>query len=240
MVEPLASPGTPISTITLSRGTGGLDQDGVAGDEGILVVLVPQDEDLSAIKIPGTASILLTEITSDGVKIPFTSWEVSSSAMRASWQSGLFGSGYHLKLRWASNPTQTRVRISVQFRTLDGRVLETDKDISIRPTVMNGMPAISSVTSPQNTLTVQPQPLGFQQQQGPIVVPKAPIPQVSTLQYPQPNLGPYGPPVSIDAPSSAMDGPLLPVPMPVLQGTSQRISHSAPIELYQPIPSPPE
>ncbi len=42
----------PVKEIVLARGTGGVDEDGVPGDEGLMVVVVPKDEDGAAVKVP--------------------------------------------------------------------------------------------------------------------------------------------------------------------------------------------
>ena len=42
-----------IREITLGRGTGGVDDDGVPDDEALMVVIVPTDEDRSPVKVPG-------------------------------------------------------------------------------------------------------------------------------------------------------------------------------------------
>ena len=163
------SPGMPIKSIEIGRGTGGVDEDGITGDEGVQIVVVPRDEDRAAIKLPGTLSVSVYEITPDGLKVPFTTWDVSSIALRGTWQSGLFGSGYHVRLRFRNQPTQNKLRLVVQFRTLDGRVLEADREIAIRVVQMAS--------------------------QQPIMI----SPMVSPMMvYPQPDLGRIGPPLTLD------------------------------------------
>src|SRR5207248_1589277 len=49
--------GCSIREITLARGTGGVDDDAIPGDEYLMVVIVPTDEDRSPIKAPGRVSI---------------------------------------------------------------------------------------------------------------------------------------------------------------------------------------
>src|SRR5262249_22189675 len=60
---PQAMMGGLIKQITLGRGTGGVDDDGLPGDEGLQVVIVPQDIDGSAVKVPGNVVVLAYEVT---------------------------------------------------------------------------------------------------------------------------------------------------------------------------------
>jgi len=191
------SPGMPIKNIEIGRGTGGVDEDNITGDEGVQIVVVPRDEDRTAIKLPGTLTVSVYEVTPDGLKVPFTTWDVSSSALRGTWQSGLFGSGYHVRLRFRNQPTQNKLRLVVQFRTLDGRVLEADREISIRVVQMASQ-----------------QPIFI----NPTITPM--------MVFPQPDLGPIGPPLTVDP-------TLLPQPNPV---PTKRTSNAPPVELLSPIP----
>src|SRR4029453_13933546 len=50
---PVTARSNMVKEVQLGRGTGGLDQDGLPGDEALLIVLVPKDVDGSAIKAPG-------------------------------------------------------------------------------------------------------------------------------------------------------------------------------------------
>src|SRR4029453_7674189 len=66
----------PVKEITISRGTGGVDEDGAPGDEGLLVVISPKDEDGSAVKVPARALVAAWEITPAGLKTPIGSWSI--------------------------------------------------------------------------------------------------------------------------------------------------------------------
>lgn len=122
-----------VKTITLGRGTGGVDDDGLPGDEALQVVIVPQDTDGSALKVPGNAVVLSYEITPEGLKVPLNRWEVSSSQLQRSWRSGLFTTGYFVSLPWKSWPSNEKMRVVVQFATLpNNRPFEAEKDIHVK------------------------------------------------------------------------------------------------------------
>jgi hypothetical protein len=123
----------PVKDITLARGTGSLDEDGVPGSEGLMVVVVPRDEDGSPVKVPARLQVAAWEISPAGLKTPIGEWSVSVEQVRPTWRSGFISTGYFVPLRWQTIPTTEKVRIAVRLTTLDGRAFETDKDIFVRP-----------------------------------------------------------------------------------------------------------
>lgn len=118
--------------ITLGRGTGGVDNDRLPGDEALQVILEPRDTDDHIIKAPGTLYVLAVEINSQGIKTPISSWTVTPEQLRHSWKQGLLSTGYSLILPWKGFPQTENVRVVGRLVTADGRAYETDKDIKVR------------------------------------------------------------------------------------------------------------
>jgi hypothetical protein len=123
----------PVKEIAIGRGTGGIDDDGVPGDEGLLVVVVPKDEDGSAVKVPARALVAAWEITPAGLKNPIGSWNISADKLRPMWKSGLISTGYFIAVPWQTPPSMDRVRVAVRLITTDGRAFEADRDVNVRP-----------------------------------------------------------------------------------------------------------
>jgi hypothetical protein len=130
-----------IREIAIGRGTGGVDDDAIPGDEYLMVVIVPTDEDKSPIKVPARASIAAWEFGPDGIKRRIGVWELSPEQLRSTWKQGLLATGYFVPLQWQTCPTVSRVRVAARLTTLDGRMYEADRDISVKPQ----MPAIQSL-----------------------------------------------------------------------------------------------
>ena len=122
-----------IREIALARGTGGVDDDAIPGDEYLMVVIVPTDEDKSAVKAAGRATIGAWEYGPDGLKRLIGTWEVSAEQLRSTWKSGLLATGYFVPLQWQHFPTTSKVRVAVRLTSTDGRMYEADRDISVRP-----------------------------------------------------------------------------------------------------------
>jgi hypothetical protein len=121
-----------LKRIVLGRLTGGQDTDKKSGDDALLLVVEPRDGADHVIKAPGRLTVWVLEITPEGVKKPFSTWEISSDELARSWKSGLLSSGYVLTLPWKSYPTSENLRVVARLVTPDGRAFEADKDIRIR------------------------------------------------------------------------------------------------------------
>jgi hypothetical protein len=125
-------PFQPLKEVILGSGTGGADNDSQPGDESLQVVLVPRDEDNSAVKVPANVVVLAYEVARNGTKTPIGRWDVCADQLRKTWRGGLFATGYYLLLQWDQVPAYEKVRIAVRVQTLDGRVFEADKDVTVR------------------------------------------------------------------------------------------------------------
>jgi hypothetical protein len=181
----------PVRSLTLGTGTGGRDDDGLPGDETLQVVIVPKDDEGTAVKVPGRVQVTAAEVTTEGLKVPIGKWEVSAEQLKKTWKGGLLSSGYFVPLQWDQAPTSERVRVTVRFVTADGRSYEADKDVVVKPLV--GL----------NPRVVQPQ-----QQQQPFVI----GPQPDAVTMPAPSTTMISPPIPSGFGSAPMPASVLPPP----------------------------
>lgn len=142
--------------IVLARGTGGLDDDRLPGDEALQVVLEPRDADDHTIKAPGRLQVIALEVNSQGLKAPLSSWTVEPDKLRASWKQGLLSTGYNLVLPFKNFPQAENLRVVARFTTSDGRVFEADKDIRVR--LVPGAPHAGPTVTPGPQLDFPPPP----------------------------------------------------------------------------------
>lgn len=123
----------PVRSLTLGRQTGGRHaDDSSGGDDALIVQIEPKDNEGQAIKAPGRVTVEALEITPDGTKRPLSLWEVPPEVLRKNWQNGLLTTGYVLTLVWKVPPSTDKLRVVARFFMLNGRVLEADKDITVR------------------------------------------------------------------------------------------------------------
>jgi hypothetical protein len=119
--------------ITLGRGTGGLDDDTLPGDEALAIFIEPRDTDEHIIKVPGSRlTVHVVEINHQGLKFPFCAWEFDPEKTRQSWRESLISTGYYLKIPWKDFPRMENLRVIVRMILPDERVFEADKDIKVR------------------------------------------------------------------------------------------------------------
>lgn len=123
----------PVREIALGRGTGGVDDDGCPGDEALMVVIVPTDEDRSAVKVMARATVAAWEVSPQGTKTPIGAWDVPADRLRPTWRSGLLATGYFVSLPWQTYPATNKVRVAVRLTTTDGRTFEADRDVTVQP-----------------------------------------------------------------------------------------------------------
>lgn len=122
----------PVTEVVLGWQTGSTASRS-SGDDALQVVVEPRDADGRAVTAAaGSLQISVLEIAPGGRKSRLCSWDVSAEQLRRSWRKGLMSTGYYLVLPWKNRPTSDKVRVVVDLTTADGRVLEADKDVTVR------------------------------------------------------------------------------------------------------------
>jgi hypothetical protein len=159
----LTAPVAGLKEITIGRGTGGIDEDKLPGDEAIQINIEPRDGDNHVVKVPGTMYITVLEVSPEGTKVPIGSWEIPPEKLRPLWKPGLMSNGYSIVLPWQKWPTSSKLRVVVRFALSDGRVFEADKDVTIR---------VPKVPPPQ----LRPVPGVPMEDHGPALAPEGDIP----------------------------------------------------------------
>lgn len=125
--------GTSISRITLNELlTGGYDFDSVDGDEGILVVIEPEDQHGQPIVADGSVSIAVLDPDQTGHQARLARWDFRPDEASAHFRRTAFGTGLHFELPWPNRPPNNpSLRLVVRYRTLDGRTLYAQREMRI-------------------------------------------------------------------------------------------------------------
>jgi hypothetical protein len=183
----VTAPAVGLKEIALGRGTGGIDEDKLPGDEALHINLEPRDVDNHVTKVPGTLQIFVFEVKPEGTKVPIGSWEIPPEKLRHLWKPGLFSNGYVIVLPWQKCPTTKKVRVVARFTLSNGRVFEADKDVAIKPPQIPPPPQ-----SPQHGA-----PMPTEEPPGPNLVPEResplPLPRTDGETSRSTNPGPLTP-----------------------------------------------
>jgi hypothetical protein len=123
----------PISRIVLNpRLTGGCDFDGKPGDDGISVVIEPQDRNGRYVALPGEISVILTDRNKTGDDARLARWDYDSADAACLMKKSLFGRGVHLELPWPARPPETReLHVEVKYISPEGRRFRAGRDIFV-------------------------------------------------------------------------------------------------------------
>ncbi|MDZ4821761.1 MAG: hypothetical protein SGJ20_22600 [Planctomycetota bacterium] len=120
--------------ISLNRRlTGGHNVDRIEGDEGVMVVFAPKDQQDQLVEEPGEVSIVLVDPDIKGPAGRVARWNFRSDEVAQHFKKTTFGEGYHFELRWPNRPPQSeRLVLFVRLTTLDGRRLEANQTMLIQ------------------------------------------------------------------------------------------------------------
>ncbi len=111
--------------------TGGIDEDGIAGDEILSLVLEPFDADGQTLKLPGDVAIDVTDPAQGTADSVVGRWTYSADETRKQWHSGLLVTGFKFRLPWQSTPTHNTLVVHVKLSTTDGRVFDATETVKI-------------------------------------------------------------------------------------------------------------
>jgi len=113
--------------------TGGLDRDGIPGDDTLSVVLEPHDANGEVLKLPGSIEVNVFDLTKSTDEQRIGSWTFSVEESRSSWHRGLFGSGYLVNLKWQQIPESSELLLHARLTTTDGRQFDTSSSVRVAP-----------------------------------------------------------------------------------------------------------
>jgi hypothetical protein len=146
-----------VRKIVIGRGTSGIDNDRVPGDEALQIWVEPRDASDHTIKAPGMLKVAVQEINARGEKTLLSTWDIDADRVRESWKQGLLSIGYMIQLPWKTPPRVETIRVIVRFVLPDGRFYEADKDLKVR--LMPGA-ALRSESPPPETPAFRPNAVG--------------------------------------------------------------------------------
>jgi len=119
--------------VRFGKFTGGLATDGRPGDQRLKVVLEPLDAEGDVVKHAGSLELEVLDFAADQPQA-LADWKWTRQEFAKTWLSGLGLYAYVLKLDWPGGkpPASDRVLLRARFTTLEGEVLEAEREITLR------------------------------------------------------------------------------------------------------------
>ncbi|MEW4455067.1 hypothetical protein AB1L30_20540 [Bremerella sp. JC817] len=112
--------------------TGGYDVDGVPGDEGVMVVIEPQNEAGQYVDSPAPVSVVLLDPAYSGEDAFVGRWDYDTTDSAKYLKRTLLGKGIHLKIPWSEGkPEHESLQLHVRYTNDQGEVLQEKKNIQI-------------------------------------------------------------------------------------------------------------
>lgn len=132
--------GQPTELIINKRATGGLDRDGAAGAEGIVVAVEPRDAQGRLVKGPGEVSVAVLDPSLDGDASRVARWDFDAEQIQQHFTRDASAPGLRFSLAWPNEPPKNRnLKLYVRYTTPDGRKIMTESPLSLDATAARPM-----------------------------------------------------------------------------------------------------
>ncbi|PQO33105.1 hypothetical protein [Blastopirellula marina] len=112
--------------------TGGYNVDNTPGDDGLMVVIEPQNAEGQYVDAAGPVSVVLLDPAFADKEAFVDRWDFDAAYAAEHLQCTLLGKGVHLKIPWTEGPPEHEsLQLHVRYTTEDGEVLQEKKEIKI-------------------------------------------------------------------------------------------------------------
>lgn len=123
----------PVERIVLNLAlSGGLNADGKPGDEGLSLLIEPQDAQGRSVEraAPITVVVLDRQVSGDAARV--ARWDFSAEQVAKKFRHTSVGSGVYLELPWpVAPPAHSELHAFVRYVPADGRLLEAEMPLTI-------------------------------------------------------------------------------------------------------------
>ncbi|MDG2382575.1 MAG: hypothetical protein P8N76_12975 [Pirellulaceae bacterium] len=115
-----------------SRLSGGYDFDGQPGDDGLLLVIEPQNTAGQYLPLPGDLTITVEDPRRASADARIARWDFNAVETVDYMKKTLLGRGIHLKLPWPNQPPeQAMLKVFATYHATDGRQLGASRNVKI-------------------------------------------------------------------------------------------------------------
>ncbi|MBK8914702.1 MAG: hypothetical protein IPM64_08925 [Phycisphaerales bacterium] len=121
-------------TIQVAPLSGGYDDDGKPGDEGVVVYLRPLDRDGDVVKVAGSIRVQLFDLSLPPDQTSLGELTIPIEKCREHWYGKLMTQHYTIRVPWQRPPQAEEVTVRATFANLfPQRVVTTQAVVKVRP-----------------------------------------------------------------------------------------------------------
>ena len=113
--------------------SGGKDRDGQPGDDVLVALISPLDQQGDLVKIAGEIEIEAFDMTRPSEDKRVGRWTFDSEQAAKAWHSGFVGAGLQFELPWQDAPTTKELLVHARLKTVDGRQFDTSTPLKVVP-----------------------------------------------------------------------------------------------------------
>ena len=111
--------------------SGGLDRDGIPGDELLSVLVTTVSKSGSAVQTDGTLTVTAFDYSLPAENQRVGRWEWNVDETAGLWSSGVVGTGYRLTKVWEQTPKSGKIVLHARFVGLDGQQFDATRTVTI-------------------------------------------------------------------------------------------------------------
>lgn len=120
--------------------SGGKDRDGQPGDDVLVALVAPHDQQGDLVKIAGEVEIEAFDMTLPSEDKRVGRWTYTPEEAAKVWHSGFVGAGLQFELPWQALPAGKELIVHARLRTTDGRQFDTSTPLKVVPPVGASQP----------------------------------------------------------------------------------------------------
>lgn len=120
--------------------SGGKDRDGQPGDDVLVALVAPHDQQGDLVKIAGEVEIEAFDMTLPSEDKRVGRWTYTPEEAAKVWHSGFVGAGLQFELPWQALPAGKELVVHARLRTTDGRQFDTSTPLKVTPPISTPQP----------------------------------------------------------------------------------------------------
>jgi len=122
--------------------TGGRDRDDEPGDETLVAVITPHDDQGDDVKLIGTIELEVLDMSLPESDRRIARWSFTPEQARGLWKNGMFSRGFQWEAAWPQAPGSEELLLHASLTAPDGRKFDATHPITITPPRPHTTPSI--------------------------------------------------------------------------------------------------